>query len=302
MSDRKFEGVWIPAKLWLCTEIKLLHKVFLVEINSLDNEDGCWATNARFAKFFGLSKSRVSHVISELEELGFINIEFEYVHGTKEVAKRIIRMNHKAFNEKLASFEPIADMQGGIAKTQGGIADLAMRDIQPSNTIHIPTNVGEQSSLFEIGKDDIVSQKEENKESKRANATHTLLDAFCERRPRLQKLIWDYYKIRITKGLQPKQMQIILEDIDKYAKTDAKAMEYLRSAIAGGYMQVVPVWVTNPNYKPKGGKKFDPNAKPVSRADNTSNSEYSKKKPKRSKDWQDEIDVAVDEDGNPLKF
>lgn len=38
--NRDFKGVWIPKEIWLSTELTLQEKVMLVEIDSLDNEDG----------------------------------------------------------------------------------------------------------------------------------------------------------------------------------------------------------------------------------------------------------------------
>ena len=46
--QRKFEGIWIPAELWLNKELTLIEKVFFVEIQSLDNADGCYAKNKHF--------------------------------------------------------------------------------------------------------------------------------------------------------------------------------------------------------------------------------------------------------------
>jgi hypothetical protein len=63
---RKFQGIWIPAEIWLSEKLTLQEKVFLVEINSLDNEDGCYANNRYFAEFFGISVTRVSLVIKSL--------------------------------------------------------------------------------------------------------------------------------------------------------------------------------------------------------------------------------------------
>lgn len=59
MEDQKraFRGVWIPAVVWLSDELSLIEKVMLVEIDSLDNEDGCYANNNYFAEFFGISKN-----------------------------------------------------------------------------------------------------------------------------------------------------------------------------------------------------------------------------------------------------
>lgn len=89
---RKFEGIWIPRQIWLSEDLTLQEKIFLVEINSLDNEDGCWANNQYFAEFFGLSKRRVREIISSLTEKKHITLEIIYKDGTREVDKRILRV------------------------------------------------------------------------------------------------------------------------------------------------------------------------------------------------------------------
>lgn len=66
--ERAFKGIWIPAEIWLNKDLTLLEKVFLVEIDSLDNENGCFASNEYFSNFFGLSKNRCSEVIKSLEK------------------------------------------------------------------------------------------------------------------------------------------------------------------------------------------------------------------------------------------
>jgi hypothetical protein len=89
-NKRDFKGIWIPKVVWLNTKLTLQEKVFLVEIDSLDNKDGCFASNDYFAKFFGLSKTRVSLVITSLIKKGFINSILIREKGNKRILKRII--------------------------------------------------------------------------------------------------------------------------------------------------------------------------------------------------------------------
>jgi len=76
---RDFQGIWIPKEIWLSEDLTLQEKVFLVEIKSLDNEDGCYANNEYFSTFFGLSKVRVSEVINSLVDKGFITLANFYL-------------------------------------------------------------------------------------------------------------------------------------------------------------------------------------------------------------------------------
>ena len=96
--NRAFKGVWIPKEIWLDENLSLREKCFLVEIDSLDCSDqGCFASNAHFAKFSGLSKSRCSEIINSLEEKGYIRIELKYKEDSKQIEKRVIKTVHKYF-------------------------------------------------------------------------------------------------------------------------------------------------------------------------------------------------------------
>ena len=57
--ERDFKGVRIPRDIWLSEQLSIMEKVLFVEINSLDNERGCFASNAYFAEFFQVSSRRV---------------------------------------------------------------------------------------------------------------------------------------------------------------------------------------------------------------------------------------------------
>lgn len=89
---RDFKGVWIPKEIWLSKELTLQEKLFLVEIDSLDNEEGCYASNDYFSEFFGLSKNRCSEVIKSLEKKGILKISYIYKKGTKSIEKRLIKV------------------------------------------------------------------------------------------------------------------------------------------------------------------------------------------------------------------
>lgn len=72
-ENRDFKGVWIPKEIWLNTDLSIIEKVLLVEIDSLDNsERGCFASNQYLASFVQLSEGRVANIISDLKKRKFI--------------------------------------------------------------------------------------------------------------------------------------------------------------------------------------------------------------------------------------
>lgn len=91
--NREFKGVWIPSELWLNSDLKIMEKIFLVEISSLDGVDGCYASNGYFSDFFDLSRTRCSAIIKSLQEKGYITIKRFYEEGKKNLERRIIRVN-----------------------------------------------------------------------------------------------------------------------------------------------------------------------------------------------------------------
>ncbi len=70
--ERDFKGIWIPREIWLSSELSLMEKVLFVEIHSLDNERGCFASNRYFAEFFGISDRQIRTVIGALKTKGFV--------------------------------------------------------------------------------------------------------------------------------------------------------------------------------------------------------------------------------------
>lgn len=107
--ERSFKGIWIPKEIWLSKELTLQEKVFLVEIDSLDNEDGCFASNAYFGDFFGLSNGRVSQVIKSLNEKGYITVTLE--REGKQIIRRIIKINRPPY--------PIYNFKGYLENERG---------------------------------------------------------------------------------------------------------------------------------------------------------------------------------------
>jgi len=73
-TPRDFKGVWIPKEIWLSDKLSLMEKVLFVEIHSLDNERGCFASNRHFAEFFNISERQITTYISSLKNKGFITV------------------------------------------------------------------------------------------------------------------------------------------------------------------------------------------------------------------------------------
>ena len=73
-DKRDFKGVWIPKEIWLNKELTMTEKVIYIEIDSLDNENHCTASNEYLANFCGCSISKVSKSIKKLQDLKMIEV------------------------------------------------------------------------------------------------------------------------------------------------------------------------------------------------------------------------------------
>lgn len=88
MEQRDFKGVWIPKEIWLNAELSALDKVIFAEIDSLDNDDHCTASNEYLADFCQCSERKVSETISRLISLGYIEqVSFNGRQRVLRVAK-----------------------------------------------------------------------------------------------------------------------------------------------------------------------------------------------------------------------
>lgn len=87
-EKRDFKGVWIPKEIWLNKKLSIMEKLFLVEIDSLDNENHCFASNSYFSKFFNLGITRTSQIINSLIKKGFISAQYE--RKGNEIVKRVL--------------------------------------------------------------------------------------------------------------------------------------------------------------------------------------------------------------------
>ena len=97
---RKTKGIWIPIEIWEHDNLSLQEKVFIAEIDSLDNNHGCWASNDYFSKHFNLSKNRVSSVISSLVNKGFLTNHLIYKANSKEISRRILKVTSSLYPSK----------------------------------------------------------------------------------------------------------------------------------------------------------------------------------------------------------
>jgi len=65
VSEPKFTGIWIPA-IVLTYPISITAKVCFGVVDGLDNEDGCFASNAYLQNHLQLEKRQLQNILKEL--------------------------------------------------------------------------------------------------------------------------------------------------------------------------------------------------------------------------------------------
>lgn len=97
-NNRDFKGVWFPSEVWLDERLTALEKIILIEIDSLDGENGCYASNEYLAKFCQCSQSKVSSAITKLKKLGYIRVKS--FDGRKRILESCLTVSIRQTNKK----------------------------------------------------------------------------------------------------------------------------------------------------------------------------------------------------------
>ena len=210
MQKRDFKGVWIPKEIWLSTDLKVMEKLILVEIDSLDNEDGCFASNEHFSKFFSLSKNRCSEIIKSLEKKGYIKIDYIYQEGSKAISRRVIRCVRNIDGG-------IRNIDNPIRKTEEGYSENREdNNTSFSNTFNNTSNkkdIVEQSSTTPLPYEEIV-QYLNQKTNK--NFKHT------------SKVTQRHIRARLAEGFTVSDFKQVIDNKCNDWLRDQKMKEYLR--------------------------------------------------------------------------
>jgi len=137
ISDgRDFKGVWFPKEVWCNSNLSMVEKGLLVEINSLSKNGECYATNQHFADFLGISKSSVSKLIPDLVKRGYLQSTLIYKiteKGKKQIDKRILKLTDPiTYTSQIETLYPSANFD--IPYCKKGNTPIANNE-ERSNTL-----------------------------------------------------------------------------------------------------------------------------------------------------------------------
>lgn len=106
ISKENFKGIWIPIEILKLKDISQTEKLLLSVVISLDSGDGCYATNRYFSELFGVSKDRITRIISELTKKEYLNSEIIFNKNSKKVEKRTLKAVNRKSNGNIPTEIP----------------------------------------------------------------------------------------------------------------------------------------------------------------------------------------------------
>jgi hypothetical protein len=120
MSEPKFTGVWIPASVFQTPTISLTAKVVYGVVDALDNEEGCFASNAYLSRHLGLSVRQLQTILSELEDAKLILRVACEGHRVIRTVEKVALTNALASTQVTRSEGGAENRTGGVKKTARG--------------------------------------------------------------------------------------------------------------------------------------------------------------------------------------
>lgn len=118
MSEPKFTGVWIPAGVFQTTSVSITAKVVYGVVDALDNDAGCFASNAYLSKHLGLSVRQLQTILADLETACLVT-------RVDEGGRRVIRTVEKVALQKALATAQVTRSEEGCGKPHGGVKKTA---------------------------------------------------------------------------------------------------------------------------------------------------------------------------------
>lgn len=250
--QRDFKGVWIPREIWLNNELNWTEKLLLIEIDSLQRNKECFATNDYFAKFLGLSKDRISKLISHLKKLGYIEVKIVYKDGTKQIDKRIITT--MGYRRK---------QLGGLGENnEGGIGENNEdNNIYINNTI---INNKERKKDVENQSTEQLYPEDQNFEKIEKETFDELIEEYTDNEE-LQTELKEHLKTRKAKkgALTNHAIELSFKTLDNLADNDNEKILIVQKSIENGWTSFFPLprqqksTTRKPNYDIEAYEKYN---------------------------------------------
>ena len=111
----------LPASVRYDNRLKANEKLLYSEITALSNKTGlCYAANKYFADLYSVETETISRWISHLKKLKYIDVEIIYKNETKEIDRRVIKINGIPIDKNINTYIP-NNQEGYCENNQEGI-------------------------------------------------------------------------------------------------------------------------------------------------------------------------------------
>ena len=249
--NRDFKGVWIPKNIWLNKELSVTDKVLLAEINSLDNEDHCTASNEYFADFFGVGVATITRSIKKLREMGYIEAEMV---TSKTGNYRVIKVV-EGYNQNDET--PLIKMTRGCNQNDETPLIKMINNYNSNSNINNNVVISKDITTSEEGKaessieskpdisDDFLLHDTVKKKPNLYQQCIGLINNRYIDNPELRKLLIQYLDLRFEmkdKPLYANQWKGMLNKLDTLHNKDGFNYEdVIRQSIERGYANFYPI-------------------------------------------------------------
>ena len=133
----------LPSSVRYDNRLKPNEKLLYSEITALSNKTGlCYATNKYFADLYEVESETISRWIKHLKELQYIDVEIIYKEETKEIDKRVIKINGIPIDKNINTYIP--NNQEGYCENNQESIDKKVKDNNTSinnTSINIKENI-----------------------------------------------------------------------------------------------------------------------------------------------------------------
>ena len=134
----------LPSSVRYDNRLKPNEKLLYSEITALSNKTGlCYATNKYFADLYSVETETISRWISHLKKLNYIDIEIVYKNDTKEIDKRIIKINGIPIDQNINTYIP-NNQEGCYKNNQEGIDEK----VKENNTSINNTSINIKENIY----------------------------------------------------------------------------------------------------------------------------------------------------------
>lgn len=213
--ERAFKGVWIPKEIWESQELTLQEKVLLTEIDSLDNEDGCFASNKYFAEFMKLSERQIKRIICSVIDKKWVQSKIIYKKDSKEIEQRVLKICRPPYPKKEVQ-DLVTDMS----------LPLVTKMVDPGDK-----NVPDNNTINNI-------KKEKEKKEKETEFDILINKNFSDEE--LKNTMYEFIKMRkaIKKPLTTRGLELIINKLEKLSQNKDEQIQILNNSIMNNWQGI----------------------------------------------------------------